>query len=171
MGICFSNNALENASHEVELSSLEGQSMLGKVVYVYDGDTVHIVFEINNKLTKYICRLAHIDSPEIVPKNIADKNLRDKEIEAATKSRNYLIETVSTIKINNIITKQNCKDLLSTSKKLIWVKCLEFDKYGRLLVELYENRYSMVSINKLMIDNNYAVPYEGGTKKVFDINL
>ena len=146
--------------------------MLGKVVYVYDGDTVHIVFNINNKLTKFICRLAHIDSPEICPKNIADKNLREKEIEAATKSRNYLIEIVSTIKINDTkYTKQNCKELLASSNKLIWVKCFEFDKYGRLLVELYENQSSIVSINKMMVDNNYAVSYEGGTKKVFDINL
>jgi hypothetical protein len=36
------------------------------------------------------------------------------------------------------------------------------EKYGRILADIYlENLH----INKWMLDNNYAIPYDGGKKK------
>tara|TARA_B100000902_G_scaffold389684_2_gene437282 strand:- start:291 stop:482 length:192 start_codon:yes stop_codon:yes gene_type:complete len=44
---------------------------------------------------------------------------------------------------------------------LVEVHCKDFDKYGRLLVEIiYEN----VNINNWLIENNYAKVYDGGKK-------
>jgi len=171
MGCCYSLNnkgILENANYTIPEFSLNGLLMYGKVVYVYDGDTVHIVFNYNNILTKFNCRLIFIDSPEICPKNIKDITLRNLEIDAAIKSRNFLLERVSNVLIKNLnMNKTEIKELCKESTKLIWVKCYEFDKYGRLLVELFETKESIISINQLMIKNNYAVLYNGGTKKEF----
>ena len=165
MGNYCTNNILESADSTVPEYSLKNKFMLGKVVYVYDGDTIHIVFNMNNKLIKFNCRLILIDSPEICPKNIKDVNKRNNEIESAIKSRNYLINQVTNIPITNPkMTKNEIKELCGKSTKLIWVKCFDFDKYGRLLVELYNSKDS---INQLMINNNYALSYDGGTKKEF----
>jgi endonuclease YncB( thermonuclease family) len=159
---------LEIADSNIPKFSLNSFYMLGKVVYVYDGDTVHIVFNLNNKLIKFNCRLILIDSPEICPKNIKDLNIRNEEIKSAIKSRNYLIDQISNKPIiNSIMTKYEIKELCAKSTKLIWVKCFDFDKYGRLLVELYNTKDAQVSINQLMIDNKYAQSYDGGTKKEF----
>jgi endonuclease YncB( thermonuclease family) len=49
--------------------------------------------------------------------------------------------------------------------KILLIKCGEFDKYGRLLVEIYENNGELFSINNWLIENNYAKPYDGGTKE------
>ena len=45
------------------------------------------------------------------------------------------------------------------------LSCKDFDKYGRLLVEVYDD--DTVSINNWLIDNGYAFAYDGGTKKIW----
>jgi hypothetical protein len=42
--ICQNNDILKTATLDVEKFTLEGTSMYGKMVHIYDGDTVHIVF-------------------------------------------------------------------------------------------------------------------------------
>jgi endonuclease YncB( thermonuclease family) len=97
-----------------------------------------------------------------------------KEIESATKSRNYLIERLTDQKVTKQMTKRDIKELCSNSRKLITIKCYEFDKYGRLLIEIFDKTDKSLnpknSINQEMINKNYAVEYDGGTKKEFDID-
>ena len=50
--------------------------------------------------------------------------------------------------------------------QLVYLKCGGFDKYGRLLGELFVNQEDEISVNQQMIDNNYGYVYHGGTKKV-----
>lgn len=160
---------LETATADIPEFTLQGQTFYGKVVYIYDGDTVHIVFKLDNKLVKFNCRLLGIDTPEIAPKNITDEKLRNQQVTMAYNSRNYLINRVSSQKLTNErMSKNEVKNFLSKSTKLIWIKCYEFDKYGRLLVELFDEPTSTKSFNQDMIDNKYAVGYDGGTKKEFD---
>jgi endonuclease YncB( thermonuclease family) len=157
---------LKSADYQVKEFSLEGKNMWGKVVYVYDGDTVHIVFKIDKELVKFNCRLSGIDCPEIAPKNISDAKIRLAEELAAIKSRNYLISRVVSPSIEKEgMNKNEVKAICAKSDCLVWIKCHEFDKYGRLLVELYENPESLISINQDMIEKKYAVEYDGGTKK------
>ena len=161
-------NELESSTCEIKEFSLNGKNIWGKVVYVYDGDTVHIVFKMEGNLVKFNCRLLGIDSPEIVPKNITDNQLRNQEIASAIKSRNYLISLVVNIPIDNeSMNKQEVKTFCSKSSKLVWIKAHEFDKYGRLLVELFDSPNSSKSFNQDMIDNKYAYAYDGGTKTKF----
>jgi endonuclease YncB( thermonuclease family) len=180
MGQCISyDTSLEQSSYETKEFSLAGLVLTAKVVYVYDGDTIHCVVKCPNMgdmMTKINCRLLHIDSPEICPKNVSDTTLKQKEIESAIKSRNYLIERVTDQKATPNMSKKDIKELCSKSRKLVTIKCFDFDKYGRLLIELYDNKCfasksNKHSINMEMIEGKYAVEYDGGTKKEFDINL
>ena len=128
----------DNIDKKTKIFTFEGRTCVGKVVDVYDGDTVKIVFPLSDKeperLYKWNCRLINVDTPEIRTKNLKEKAYA-KEV------RNHLRN-----KILNKIVSVNCKD---------------FDKYGRLLVEiLYENE----NINTWLIENNYAKKYDGGKK-------
>ena len=55
-------------------------------------------------------------------------------------------------------------------KKLILNKCVTLydvktEKYGRILAEVYLDG---LHINKWMLENKLAEPYDGGTKKKFE---
>jgi endonuclease YncB( thermonuclease family) len=122
--------------------SLKGYRTYAKCVYVYDGDTVHIVFRIPNsdECYKWIIRLIGIDTPEIKSKNANEKK---KANEACEYLRNLILN------------------------KLIIVECLEFDKYGRLLGNLFLEGDS-VSLSQKMISAGFAKPYDGGHKEGWD---
>ena len=79
------------------------------------------------------------DSPEMKPP-LADPN-RDEIKEQAKKAKQALID-----KIND---------------RPVLMKITNFDKYGRLLADLYIDDEH---INKWMIDNGYGYPYDGGKK-------
>jgi endonuclease YncB( thermonuclease family) len=154
-------------SVEIEEFTLKGIKTVGKVVEIYDGDTCKIVLPLNNKLLKYTCRLNGLDAPEMKP--LLSNANREKEIKHAHEARNRLIQLATNckIEINGGEKKTIIKDLLNDNTKLIYVELFEFDKYGRLLINLYENDKYEKSFNQVLIDENYAVPYDGGTKKIF----
>jgi len=110
----------------------------GHVIKVYDGDTITIA----NKLPIYQCndmfrfsvRLNGIDTPEIKGKN-------DDEKEAAKVAKNALSEKIL--------------------HKYVVLKNVSTEKYGRLLADVY---LGDLHLNKWMLDNRYAVSYDGGTK-------
>lgn len=142
---------------EVPLFSLNGSSHICKVVYIYDGDTVNIVIDFNNKLTKFNCRLLGIDTCEMTSKDATKK-------QKAVQARNFLINKITNEPLKDTLTKKEIKDMLSKSRKLCYVKCHDFDKYGRLLIDLYDNDKSLISYNQELINNNLAVSYDGGHK-------
>ena len=49
--------------------------------------------------------------------------------------------------------------------KIVDIHCGKFDKYGRLLGNIY---YNKTNINEWMITNNYGYIYNGGTKIKFN---
>jgi hypothetical protein len=96
-----------------------------------------------------------------------DKVNRDNEIVWAKKARAELLKLIcnNTDKFDNLdIKKDEVIKILQNNKRLITVKCLEFDKYGRLLVELYNNADDTKSFNNILVEKNLAVSYDGGTK-------
>ena len=118
----------------VEAFTLEGVKIPGKVVKVYDGDTVHIVFPVFGKMYKWNCRISRIDTPELRTKN-------EKE-----KKYGYMVKDILLKRILN---------------KVVNVECGDFDKYGRLLVEINDGE----NISDWLISNKYAFAYDGGTKQ------
>ena len=127
----------ENVDDSVELFSLEGETHEGKVVNVYDGDTVKIVMKLFEKLYKFNCRIEGVDTPELRTRN-------PKEKEMGIRVRDELRK-----KVLNRVVKVNCG---------------EFDKYGRLLVDI---EVDDIHITNWLIENGYAHEYDGGKKKGF----
>jgi len=111
----------------------------GYVTKVYDGDSITIESSIPGMIhdTKYLfkVRLNRIDTPELRTNN-------EEEKEIAILARDAL---------NNKILNKN-----------ILLKNISMDKYGRLLCDIFLDN---ICINDWMIENRYAVPYFGKTKK------
>lgn len=139
---------------EFTLSGLEDYA---KVVHVYDGDTCHVVIKYNNRFTKFTCRLLGLDTAEMTSK---DETKKQRAIQA----RNFLINKVTGQTVKHDITKKEIKELLSKSNKLCYINFYEQDKYGRWLVDLYENKDDKKTINQQLIDTGLACPYDGGHK-------
>ena len=91
--------------------SLDGQCHIAKCVKCYDADSIHVVILLHGIYTKFNCRLIGIDTPEIRTKDLQEK-------EYAIQARDYL---------RNLVLD-----------KLVIVTCGTFDKYGRLLINLYQ---------------------------------
>lgn len=145
--------SLIDSDYKINLFSLKGLRKPCKVVYCYDGDTVHLVCNFNEKLTRFVARLINIDAPEIRSKVIENYT-------KAIKARNYLLEQVSGKNIENIYMKR--KEIIkfcASSKNIVWVEFHRFDKYGRVLVEIFKDEDYKQSINKKMIIDNYAKLY------------
>ena len=114
---------------------------------------------------KFTCRLNGIDAPEMKP--LKSKNNRENEILMAKKARAELLKLIcpNSEEFDNLdIKKEDIIKELSKNKQLIKVKCCEFDKYGRLLVELYSIDDNTESFNKKIINKHLAVEYDGGKK-------
>ena len=127
---------LENVS-SVPFFTLKGHKCRAKVVHVYDGDTVHLVFDFLGQLFKWHTRIAHVDTPELRTKNIEEKKL-------GYEVREKLIELIN--------------------DKVVDIVCLDFDKYGRVLAEI---TYNGMRVDDWLIEKGYAKPYEGKTKEIW----
>ena len=118
--------------------SFENQKIVAKVVSVYDGDTIKVVFPLHDTLYKWNCRLTGVDTPEI-------RTRCDTEKKYGYKVRDSLREKIL--------------------DKMVTLKCGDFDKYGRLLIEIDCDDESGCTVNQWLIDNDFAFAYDGGTKK------
>jgi endonuclease YncB( thermonuclease family) len=159
-------SCLEDCTKDTPEFSLCGLTLQGKIVECYDADTCKIALPVQNTFYKFTCRLNGIDTPEMKPRK--DKPNRDNEILWAKKARAELLKMICE---NNLVSsfdnldikKDEVIKILGQNKKLVTVKCLEFDKYGRLLVELY-NDINNKSFNTILVEKNLAVNYDGGHK-------
>lgn len=130
---------LETHTSKTIKFSLNGYKTYAKCVYVYDGDTIHVVFKMpnSNECFKWVIRLMGIDTPEMKSKNANEKA-------KAVQTRDFL--------------KGKILD------KIIIVDCLDFDKYGRLLGNIFVEGEE-ISMNQQLINGGYAKAYDGGTKE------
>jgi endonuclease YncB( thermonuclease family) len=136
-----------SVNNDTPLFSLEGNFVQCKVVNVYDGDTCKVVFPLNGEIYRWNVRLTGYDTPEMRPPRSQEN--RDEEIKAAYLARDFL------------------KSKVMNEEQLVYIKCGEFDKYGRLLGTLFLEENDEVSVNDLMIENGHGYAYDGGTKKKF----
>lgn len=110
----------------------------GIVIKVYDGDTITIAQKLpyeNSPLFRFAIRLNGIDSPEIKTKHESEKKY-------AERSRDALHQLIF--------------------EKKVTLKNISLEKYGRILADLY---YNDIHVNKWLLDNKYAIPYDGTKKK------
>lgn len=113
----------------------------GKVIKVYDGDTITIASQLpyeNSLIYRFSVRIKGIDCPEI-----RTRNLDEKEIA--------------------LIAKKFVED--KCLNKIIILKNLSTEKYGRILADVY---IDIMNISDELIKNKLAVSYDGGKKRVPD---
>jgi micrococcal nuclease len=117
------------------------------VLKVVDGDTIDASIDLgfDISLSKRI-RLAGIDSPESRTTNLKEKAL-------GLESKEWLKKTL-----------EGAKDILIKTEKPD-----STEKYGRIIGHLFINDQE-TSLNNQMIDEGYALEYEGG-KKDMDLEL
>ena len=110
----------------------------GYVIKVYDGDTITVANRLPLKndetIYRFSVRLNGIDTPEI-------KGKTDDEKEAARAARDAVAEKIL--------------------HKHITLKNVSTEKYGRLLADVWIDD---LHINNWLVDNRYALKYDGGTK-------
>ena len=139
---------LMECNKNTPLFSLNGRRFTCKVVYVYDGDTVHVVFPFNGQYNKWKCRIIGVDTPELRTQNKQEKKF------------GYKVKNALASHIEN---------------KLVTIQCFDFDKYGRLLIDIdlipsmvIDGHSEIKTISEWLIHNKYAYRYDGGTKKVWE---
>jgi len=111
----------------------------GQVIKVYDGDTITIATRLpfnESPLYRLSVRLNGIDCPEIKGKDVSDE-----EKAAATVTRDF----VSSLILHKYVKLENIQN----------------EKYGRVLADVYLDD---IHLNALLIDQGYAVKYDGFTK-------
>jgi endonuclease YncB( thermonuclease family) len=121
--------------------SVEGQVCQCKVVDVYDGDTVTLIFPMYGKLVKHRCRLAGINCAEMRTRNPVEK-------EVALKTKDFVEAR--------------------TLNKIIYMKCGDWGNFGRLLGTLYLTKDDLdrgKSLNQAIIDRGLAYEYDGKSYK------
>jgi endonuclease YncB( thermonuclease family) len=102
------------------------------------------VFNIHSNYYRFDIRLSGIDTPEIRSKDLNEKK-------------------------QAIIVRDFLRDKILD--KIVILECKDFDKYGRLLADIYLSdefgNPSQIKINDLLVNNNYARLYNGGKKIIF----
>lgn len=109
----------------------------GKVIKVYDGDTITIAsrFYDDPCIWRFSVRLRGIDTPEMKGGNVLER-IKAKEAQSALERLIFM--------------------------KMVKLKNVSTEKYGRVLADVYLDD---LHINQYMLDNRYANSYNGRKKK------
>jgi endonuclease YncB( thermonuclease family) len=152
--IDFNNHDINNTSY----FSLNGIKTYARLIDVYDGDTIICILPFFNNFYKFHVRLNDLDTCEIKSKNEELKNL-------ALLARHKILDLVcKDNKLDLHCTRKEIQNYLSEDVYTVWLECLSFDKYGRLLANVYENKESIYSFSTILINLHLGYHYDGGTK-------
>lgn len=110
----------------------------GKVVKVYDGDTITVAVILNKTIYRFSIRLQGIDTPELRSKNPDEKRIA-QEIQ----------QHLSLLILHQFVD----------------IQCTGYDKYGRILANVSLNG---LDISSYLIERRMAVSYDGATKTFVD---
>jgi endonuclease YncB( thermonuclease family) len=143
-------NELKSVKNKDEMKcfSFKGKTFLGLPTNIYDGDTLSIIFRYNGESIKYRCRCLGYDSPEMKP-SLSNPN-RENEKVLATTAKNRFIELLN-----------------KSPDGIIRFECFDFDKYGRILVKIW-NLVDEKSINDIMVEEGHGKTYDGGKKESWE---
>lgn len=142
---CVKKQTIFNVSDPEKMAcfTFDKKEFIGIPTNIYDGDTLCVVFEYNKEIVKYKCRCLGYDSPEMKPLLSNPNREHEKTLAQSAKTR-----------FTELLRKN----------KTIKIKCHGFDKYGRILVEIW-NGIDSESINSIMIKEGHGKPYDGGHKE------
>jgi endonuclease YncB( thermonuclease family) len=137
--------------------SLNGIKTYARVVDIIDGDSINCIIPLfNNKYYKFNIRLNDIDTCEMKSKNDMNKKL-------AIAARDLLFELITNKKLYQL-SKKEISDILDEDMYLVWIECLNFDKFGRVLAKVSKNETSPQTFSDTLIDKKLAYNYNGEKK-------
>ena len=154
LNILSETDILNNCDAKTPKWSFQGLSVNAKCVKVYDGDTATFVFipHSGGKPRSFSCRLVGYNSAELKSKDPNEKAI-------AIASRDYLTSLIL--------------------NKIVELKLGSFDKYGRILVDVYlpitssctvmslTNDILPIHVNAHMIKAGYGKLYNGTGPKTW----
>ena len=135
--------------------SLKGINTYARVVNVVDGDTLSLIIAVFDNYFKFNTRIKGIDTCEIHSPDLKIK-------ECGLKAKQQVCNIVSSIKLNSD-NKKEIIDYFKNNIILVWIECFDFDKYGRLLANIY-TKDKKINISKYLLELKLAYSYEGDTK-------
>lgn len=134
---------------QVPKFSFSGMDFWCRVVKIYDGDTITGIIKYNGLFYKISIRLDGIDTCE---KNSKNPVLKSK----AKQARDRLIE----------LCKFNLEECC-----MIIISCKGFDKYGRVLADLYKDDDNKTTFQSILLQERLAYQYGGDRKMLEDEQL
>ena len=152
----------------LESSSLENSSPFGmhglqtvaRVLDVYDGDTVTLAVPFLGKVFACACRIKGIDTPEMKSRDPAEKARA-----RAARARLLLYCCGETVGDSADWPRERVRSFLKDHCTFAWILCYEPDKYGRVLIDLYNDpERAQSSASEVMLREGHAYAYDGGTK-------
>lgn len=144
MGCCFSTDVkhlTEDDMKKIPDFSLNGVHTVCKVQRLIDGDTFVGLINLDRKVRKFKFRLNGLDCYEIHSKEQHKKLLADKGMEYSG-------------------------GFMSKNRNIVFIECFKFDKYGRVLCNVFNDKSRIKNLNSELIEKGFAVPYSGGKKTI-----
>jgi endonuclease YncB( thermonuclease family) len=141
---------------------------MARVLSVYDGDTIKVAIVHYGTTYSYTIRLSEIDTPELKYKGLNIKtemnNTNDIKILKGLRKIGFAAKD----RVERIIA--DCP------RSIVVVNCIETEKYGRLLAEVYPTTTECCgvastnkSINKMLLDEGYATSYSGDKRSIISM--
>lgn len=136
--------------------SMQGMHMQGRVVDVYDGDTMTVILNPwGVGYFKFQVRVGGIDTCEMRSKD-------EVLVAKAKAARAKVFELVTGGAIQCPGSKKEIQKALGEHVFLVHLECGPFDKYGRLLAKVLSMEGRDVAHE--LLGGGLANPYDGGTK-------
>ena len=132
---------------EITKLELKNTKHIGKVISIYDADTITVILDFLNHPFIVKLRLYGIDTPEMKPLDTEDENLILKEKALA------------------ILGKVWLQNEINNNNNLVYLETKGPDKYGRTLANIYLDKEYTICLNKMLIDYYLADEYYGKTKQ------
>ena len=142
-----------------EFFTLSGIKTYARLVDVYDGDTITCIIPLFNHYYKFHTRLNDLDTCEI-------KNKNEELKKRALLARHKILDLVcNNNKLDLHCSRKEIQHYLSKNTYLVYLECLMFDKYGRLLANVFESHESDKTFSQILIESHLGYHYDGGTKR------
>lgn len=152
---------LSKCPKSVPQFNFKGQSFYVRLIGMYDADSLRVAFETQGQLFKIMTRLIGIDTPEIKSKN-ADEHA------AAVRARDCVAEWAMPHRFTTggQYSEKQLVAALWEEPIIVYVKCGELDKYGRLLATFFRDEDDgQQSLNDMLREKGFADSYDGGRKQ------
>ena len=133
--------------------SINGLNSYGRLIDIYDGDTLTCIFPIfKEHYYRFNIRLANIDTMEMRDSNIENKK-------KAYEARDRILSLCCDNNLKKECNKKDIKFFLENNEIYIWIKCYNFDKYGKYGIRYRDNETIIKIIKELCKIDNSGLEY------------